>query len=266
MRLGAAADEAAIRDAVQAVKPGVAYGALAAGTDIVAAEAALAAGAELHIVLPAAPDLFRTASVVPSGDSWGPRFDALVEAAASIEILDEPGGLTHAAMVLGEWMALGLAVQAANLADRMPILIEAVSKRDDEAQGWAFPHELCTVLLSAPAGPAAHILPPPDEPSIWIARPGEGAVEPLPIAIATALMPTLPPGTVIDVDALGPAGGEPPRFAALRRLERPHALIASRQAALVLEIICAGTRSVLVGETIGTGGPVDVYDLLIHGR
>jgi hypothetical protein len=264
MRLGSAEDETAICDAVRAVGPGLAYGALAAGADIVAAEAALAAGAELHVVLPTAPDLFRAASVVPLGDHWGARFDALVDAAATVELLDERGGLTHAAMVLGEWMALGMAVQAATLADRIPVLIEAVNRREPKHAGWVFPHDMRIVRLSAPAGPTAHILPPPDEPSIWIAQPGDGAVEPLPIAIASAVLPTLPPGTVIDVDALGPAGGEPPRFAALRRLERPHALIASRPAALVLETICAGTRSVLIGETVGNSGPVDVYDLLIH--
>lgn len=266
MRLGAASDEAVIRDAVRAVGPGLAYGALAAGTDIIAAEAALAVGAELHIVLPAAPDLFRAASVMPLGEHWGPRFDALLEAAAVLETLDEPGGLTHAAMVLGEWMALGLAIQAAHLADRIPVLIEAINRRDGQCPRWAFPHDLKTVALASPGGPKAHMLPPPDEPSIWIARPGDGAVEPLPIAIAAAILPDLPPGTVIDVDALGPAGGEPPRFAALRRLDRPHALIASRPAALVLETICAGTRSILVGETMGTSGPVDIYDLVIHGE
>ncbi len=264
MRLATSADETAIRDAVRRIAPGLAYGALAAGADIVAAEAAIDSGAELHIILPAAPDLFRAASVMPTGAQWGPRFDALIDAAATLEILDEPGGLTHAAMVLGEWMALGLAVQAAILADRVPVLLEAVSRQDTGASPWAFPHDLRTVQLSAPSGPAAHILPPPDEPSIWIARPGEGTVEPLPVAIAAAILPALPSGTVIDIDALGAAGGEPPRFAALRRLLRPHALIASRPAALVLETICAGTRSVLVGETTGTSGPVDIYDLLIH--
>ena len=265
MRLGSQGDEAAIQTAVAEITPGMAFGALAAGADIVAAEAAVAVGAELHIVLPAAADLFCAASVAPLGDHWTRRFDALIAAATSIEILDEPDGLTHAAMVLGEWMALGLAVQAATLADRVPVLLEAMTPRAHAADQWVFPHQLRSVALSAPTGPHPRNLPPPDDPSIWIARPGDGAIEPLPVAIASAALPGLPPGTVIDVDAQGAAGGEPPRFAALRRLDRPHALIASRPAALVLETLCAGTRSVLVGETVGTSGPVDIYDLVIHG-
>jgi hypothetical protein len=263
MRLGSDTDVQLIRQAVLAVKPGLAYGALAAGADIVAAEAALEVGAELHIVLPAAPDLFRAESVAPLGADWGPRFDRLVNAAATLECLDEAGGLTHSAMVLGEWMALGLAVQEARLGDAQPVLIEAINRQDQGGGPWRFPHELRLLRLSAPAGPGGHDLPPPDEPSIWIARPGDNVVDPLPLSIAVSLLETLPPGTVIDVDALGASGGEPPRFAALRRLDRPHALVASRPAALVLETICEGCRSVLVGETAGTGGPVDVYDLLL---
>jgi hypothetical protein len=263
MRLGSDTDVQLIRQAVLAVKPGLAYGALAAGADIVAAEAALEAGAELHIVLPAAPDLFRAESVAPLGADWGPRFDRLVDAAATLECLDEAGGLTHSAMVLGEWMALGLAVQEARLGDAQPVLVEAINRQDQGGGPWRFPHELRLLRLSAPAGPGGHDLPPPDEPSIWIARPSDNVVDPLPLSIAVSLLETLPPGTVIDVDALGASGGEPPRFAALRRLDRPHALVASRPAALVLETICEGCRSVLVGETAGTGGPVDVYDLLL---
>jgi hypothetical protein len=263
LRLGSPNDAAMIQAAVQQARPGLAFGALAAGADIVAAEAAVEAGAELHAVLPVAPDIFRQQSVAPVGKDWGHRFDALIEAATTIECLEEPGGLTHAAMVMGEWMALGLAVQAANLGDSVPVLVEALNRHEQPHAVRKFPHDLRLVRLAAPIGPAAHILPPPDEPSIWIARPGDNVVEPLPLSIAEALLDDLPTGTVIDVDALGTRGGEPPRFAALRRLDRPHALIASRPAALLLETLCEGCKSVLVGETGGAGGAVDIYDLLL---
>lgn len=265
MRLNDRADEDAIRAEVAAIRPGIGFGALAAGADIVAAEALVGEGAELHVILPAAPDIFRETSVAPLGDQWGSRFDALIDAAVSVEVLDEPGGLTQAAMVMAEWMALGLAIQAASLADRPPILLEALHKRDVAQERWPFPHVLRTVLLSAPSGPAAQVLPAPDTPWIWIAKSDGGVAQPLPIALAATLLPSLSPGSAIDVDPLGVVGDEPPRLAALRRLQRPHALVASRPAALILETICAGTRSVLVGETVGTAGSVDVYDLLIHG-
>jgi hypothetical protein len=166
-------------------------------------------------------------------------------------------------MVIGEWMALGLALQEAALGDAPPVLIEAINRQVQTAGPWPFPHELRQVRLSAATGAGPSQLPPPDEPSIWIARPGDGTVAPLPLSIAQALLDDLPPGTVIDVDALGAADSEPPRFAALRRLNRDHALTASRPAALVLDTICEGCRSVLSGEAAGPAGPVEVYDLLL---
>jgi hypothetical protein len=70
-------------------KVGFGYGALAAGADIVVAEALIARGAELHLVLPAAVDDFRALSVAPYGAGWLPRFDACLAAASSVRIAAE---------------------------------------------------------------------------------------------------------------------------------------------------------------------------------
>ena len=49
------------------------YGALAAGADIIVAEALVARGAELHAVLPGGPEAFAAVSVDPFGKGWRRR-------------------------------------------------------------------------------------------------------------------------------------------------------------------------------------------------
>ena len=75
---------------------GIGFGSLAAGADILAAEALLARGAELQVVLPFDRDEFVRTSVAPAGPEWAGRFDrCLAEAnnvvtAVSSEYLDDP--------------------------------------------------------------------------------------------------------------------------------------------------------------------------------
>jgi DNA-binding Lrp family transcriptional regulator len=80
--------EAAIRERAEALfrehNVGIVYGALAAGSDIIVAETALAAGAELDVVLPFATERFIETSVKigdpPGHDGkWERRFRALLE-------------------------------------------------------------------------------------------------------------------------------------------------------------------------------------------
>ncbi|WP_165187040.1 adenylate/guanylate cyclase domain-containing protein [Caulobacter soli] len=63
---------------------GFAYGGLAAGADIVFAEAVLEAGAELHVVLPVNRESFIATSVAPFGEGWLPRFERCFGRAASV--------------------------------------------------------------------------------------------------------------------------------------------------------------------------------------
>jgi hypothetical protein len=79
--------EAALRTGVRALLHdehiGFGFGALAAGADIVIAEALLECGAELHLVLPVAREPFVAQSVAPYGANWLGRFDACYAAAQS---------------------------------------------------------------------------------------------------------------------------------------------------------------------------------------
>ena len=63
---------------------GFVYGGLAAGADIVCAEAVLEAGAELHVVLPVNRESFVAVSVAPFGRDWIERFEACFARATSV--------------------------------------------------------------------------------------------------------------------------------------------------------------------------------------
>lgn len=90
------ATEAALTNRINAVldETGstIAYGALACGADILIAEAILARGGELNIVLPFLIDDFIKTSVEPGGPGWVDRFHRCIERAADVVIASE----THA--------------------------------------------------------------------------------------------------------------------------------------------------------------------------
>jgi class 3 adenylate cyclase len=83
-----ASAEASIRRALEALLDeegiGFAYGALACGADILAAEALLDRGVELHVVLPFEEEDFLLQSVLPGGEGWEARYRACRDRAASI--------------------------------------------------------------------------------------------------------------------------------------------------------------------------------------
>ena len=71
-------------DAMQQEDVGFGYGALAAGGDIIFAEALLEQGAELHVVLPCQKDIFKRESVLPFGENWDERFENCFALASSV--------------------------------------------------------------------------------------------------------------------------------------------------------------------------------------
>jgi class 3 adenylate cyclase len=71
-------------EAVQNRPVGFAYGSLASGGDIMWAESLLAAGCELHVILPFALEEFVATSVSASGAQWVERLERCLEAATSV--------------------------------------------------------------------------------------------------------------------------------------------------------------------------------------
>ena len=75
-----------ISDSIQANDIGFGYGALAAGSDILIAEGLIEEGAQLHVTLPVAKDVFVKHSVAPFGDSWVEKFHECMDQAKSVRI------------------------------------------------------------------------------------------------------------------------------------------------------------------------------------
>ncbi len=102
---------AAIASHLAARNVGFGFGSLAAGADILFAEALLARGAELHVILPFDEDDFPAVSVAPSGEGWLRRFDRCLRAAKSVTMTStDPYGGDDLLFAYGSQLAMGLAV------------------------------------------------------------------------------------------------------------------------------------------------------------
>jgi uncharacterized protein YjiS (DUF1127 family) len=86
---------------------GFAYGGLAAGADIIIAEALLRRGVQLSVFLPFPAEAFEALSVQPAGAAWVPRFRACL-AAARVAVL-EPAPHDDWSLALAARRAMGLA-------------------------------------------------------------------------------------------------------------------------------------------------------------
>jgi tetratricopeptide (TPR) repeat protein len=109
---------AAVAVELERAPVGYAYGALAAGADILWAEALLEHGAELHVVLPLALEEFVRASVAPAGAAWIERFHRCLEAATTVEYAtDDALGGDDVLFRYGSELAMGLALLRARFLD-----------------------------------------------------------------------------------------------------------------------------------------------------
>lgn len=96
---------------IEAENIGFGYGALAAGADIIIAEALLARGAEVHAVLPGGVEAFAAVSVDPFGKSWRQRFDAVLARADTVRPVRPLGVRPDAGMIgLADEVAMGAAL------------------------------------------------------------------------------------------------------------------------------------------------------------
>jgi hypothetical protein len=109
---------ARIEAEVRSDSPGYAYGALASGGDILWAEALLAHGADLHVVLPIAADPFIVSSVASSGPGWVERFHRCLSAASNVTYAtDDAFRADDALYRYGTELAMGLALVRARYLD-----------------------------------------------------------------------------------------------------------------------------------------------------
>jgi len=98
-------------DLIQKHDIGFGYGALAAGSDILFAEALLTEGAELHVILPVDVERFVAVSVAPYGDNMQTRFEHCLIQATSVQIVTRRAPWPDAgANALAARVAMGKAV------------------------------------------------------------------------------------------------------------------------------------------------------------
>ncbi len=130
---------------------GFAFGALAAGADILIAEAIVSAGAELHIIIPTIPSVFKAQSVAPYGDAWLDRFDSLWEQASSVETIEADKQMSHAAILLAAQVAKGRAIDNAQRLESTHVPFE-VSDGSPSPTPSSTPAVTVTRSATAPAG------------------------------------------------------------------------------------------------------------------
>ncbi|WP_293905394.1 adenylate/guanylate cyclase domain-containing protein [Phenylobacterium sp.] len=100
-----------MRQVIVDEKVGFAYGALAAGSDILIAEQLIDAGVELHIVLPFAEADFLTQSVAPSGEEWVRRYAGCKARAASLTLASNMSFVgEQAQFAYGSKVTMGMAM------------------------------------------------------------------------------------------------------------------------------------------------------------
>jgi hypothetical protein len=144
------ADRGGLDEAVAALlraeRIGFGFGGLAAGAELAVAEALLAHGAELHVILPGDPAGFAERFVDPYGAAWRARFDAALEAAESVELvrpLQAPPDARMAALA-------GEVARGAAMLNAERLMSEAVMLRIGDDAGA--PTGLRTHVLAPPAG------------------------------------------------------------------------------------------------------------------
>lgn len=144
-----------IANGLSEISAGFAFGALAAGADIMIAEAIRNAGGELHIVIPTIPSVFKAQSVAPYGDAWLDRFDSLWAQASSVETIEPGKQMSHAAILLAAQVAKGRAIDNAQR-------LESTHAPFEVSDGSLAPTSSSTpavILPRSASTPAGHDMP-----------------------------------------------------------------------------------------------------------
>ncbi|HEX8583885.1 MAG TPA: TRAFs-binding domain-containing protein [Allosphingosinicella sp.] len=154
---------------LQRERVGFGFGALAAGADIIVAEALIDHGAELHAVLPGGTAAFAAVSVDPFGAEWRRRFDAVLGRATEVRSVRPIGFAPNLETIaLADEVAMGAAVMNARRLESRPVQLlvvaEDASRRARDAWAEAGWHQH---ILTAPREEPK---PAPEVPAIRAGR------------------------------------------------------------------------------------------------
>ncbi|HYG47991.1 MAG TPA: TRAFs-binding domain-containing protein [Allosphingosinicella sp.] len=154
---------------------GFGYGALAAGADIIVAEALQKRGAEVHAVLPGGAEAFAAVSVDPFGKAWRRRFDAVLAMAETVRPVRPLGAAPDPAMIgLADEIAMGAAVMNGRRLESSAVQLLVLDSAAENANGasgrsreiWAAGGRRQRILTAPretrndPAGPVAQAAQP----------------------------------------------------------------------------------------------------------
>lgn len=119
-----------IAEALDRLDAGAGFGPLACGADLLIAEALLARGAALHVVLPFAEEDFIAESVLCGGEDWLPRYHACRDAAASLHFAT-PGAYVgdDNQFAYNTQFAMGLAALKAEARGTRAVQVAVVSNK-----------------------------------------------------------------------------------------------------------------------------------------
>ncbi len=268
--LGIAPDDGeaavAINQAIDRIAPGFAYGALAAGADIIAAEHIIARGSELHVVLPISAGPFCDSSVRPFGDVWVTRFDALLDQAQSVTIASQQGGPSRAAIDLADYVAMGMAAYGATLIESRAaaLRIEPAERATDHDPWQASGREIIRLALAAWPG-AGRVGLPSGSLHFHAALGSEqvGSEVKSFDSLSNALSATMGHNGPAALDSN--LDGNVDTVTALLRNALPGGLIASNAAAMALMAAGHCHRIEPLGELDHVDGPVNVFAIWPKG-
>jgi hypothetical protein len=115
---------------------GFGYGALAAGADIIIAEALLARGAELHAVLPGGAAAFAAVSIDPFGKTWRRRFDAVLAMAETVRPVRPLGVRPDSALIgIADEVAMGAALMNGRRLESSAVQLLVLDSASETANG-----------------------------------------------------------------------------------------------------------------------------------
>lgn len=170
---------------------GFGFGALAAGADIIIAEALLARGAELHAVLPGGVEAFAAVSVDPFGQAWRRRFDAVLASAETVRPVRPLGAPPDAAMIgLADEVAMGAALMNGRRLESSAVQLLVLDSHTETGNGTSARSR----EIWAAGGWRQRVLSAPRETRPDSSTPTAGSAEPLAVlAVGLGADQALPP-------------------------------------------------------------------------
>ena len=257
----------AVHAAIADIAPGFGYGALAAGADIIAAEALLACGAELHVVLPAAVPEFCRTSVAPFGSEWVARFDALCDAAHSITVCNGDSETSRAGIALADYQAMGMAVAQAGLLETraLALRIEPESRPALGDPWLRSGRSIVHITVEESRPPVAFTALSEGKLLFFVALGADaGVADPMgfdTLSDAIAAIPPKTPQAAIDCNITGERG----TVTALLSNTPIGSVFASSSAAMALQTEGRCRRIEPMGEMEAGGGAIDVFAVWPNG-